>query len=124
VGDLTASHDSRSAIVLGSDPAFSQTVVLVRAWSVLAGERMIVVRHLPVAPVRRRPLIHSALGVGVLGALLLARERSLVAIGLLAATSAAFCLGRSSLGGFIFCRVRVLASGAHDVRAAEQGQRC
>jgi len=57
-------------------------------------------------------------------------ERSLVAVGLLAAASAAyglsaaFCLGRRSLRGLNFCRFGVLVGCAHDARAAEQGQRC
>jgi hypothetical protein len=57
-------------------------------------------------------------------------ERSLAAVGLLAATSAAsglsaaFCLRRRSLGGLKFCRFGVLVGCAYDARAAEQGQRC
>ncbi len=57
-------------------------------------------------------------------------ERSLVAVGLLAATSAAsglsaaFCLGRRSLRGLNFCRFGVLVGCAYDACAAEQGQRC
>jgi hypothetical protein len=51
-------------------------------------------------------------------------ERSLVAVGLLAATSAAFCLGRRSWRGLNFCRSGVLVGCAHDASAAEQGQRC
>ena len=51
-------------------------------------------------------------------------ERSLVAVDLLAATSAAFCLRRRSLRGLNFCRFGVLVGCAHDARAAEQGQRC
>ena len=51
-------------------------------------------------------------------------EQSLVAVGLLAATSAAFCLGRRSLRGLNFCRSGVLVGCAHDASAAEQGQRC
>ena len=51
-------------------------------------------------------------------------ERSLVAVDLLAATSAAFCLGRRSLHGLNFCRLGVLVGCVHDARAAEQGQRC
>ncbi|SRR6266403_969090 len=51
-------------------------------------------------------------------------ERSLVAVGLLAASSAAFCLRRRSLRGLNFCRFGVLVGCAHDARAAEQGQRC
>ena len=51
-------------------------------------------------------------------------DRSLVAVGLPAATSAAFCLGRRSLRGLNFCRFSVLVGCAHDACAAEQGQRC
>ena len=51
-------------------------------------------------------------------------DRSLVAVGLPAATSAAFCLGRRSLRGLNFCRFGVLVGCAHDASAAEQGQRC
>ena len=51
-------------------------------------------------------------------------NRSLVAVGLPAATSAAFCLGPRSLRGLNFCRFGVLVGCAHDARAAEQGQRC
>ena len=50
-------------------------------------------------------------------------ERSRVAVDLLAATSAAFCLGRRSMRRLNFCRFGVLVGCVHDACAAEQGQR-